>query len=188
MVTTWAPARGLARVGGQRGSWRLPGSALEDLGVRARSPRGRRAAARSRGVPAALIQLLAMLLPSPIQATVLPSQPPRLSRTVMRSASTWQGCSRSVSPLITGIERVPRQLLDVGVVEGADHDAVEVAGEHPRGVADRLAAAELDVARREEERVPAELVARPPRTRPGCGWSSWRRSSRASCRPAACSR
>ena len=41
---------------------------------------------------------------------------------------------------------VARQLLDVGVIEGADHDAVEVAREHPRGVADRLAPAELDVA------------------------------------------
>ena len=87
-----------------------------------------------------------MLLPSPIQATTLPSQPPSASLTVSRSASTWQGCSRSVRPLMTGIEAVARQLLHVGVIEGADHDAVEIAGEHPRGVADRLAPAQLDVA------------------------------------------
>ena len=41
---------------------------------------------------------------SPIQATVLPCHPPSVSRTVSRSASTWQGCSRSVRPLITGME------------------------------------------------------------------------------------
>jgi hypothetical protein len=44
------------------------------------------------------------------------------------------------------------------MVEGADHDAVHVAREDAGGIADRLAPAELDVARREEERVPAELV------------------------------
>ena len=60
-------------------------------------------------------------------------------------------------PLITGIEREAGQLLDVGVIVGADHDAVEVAREHARGVADRLAPAELDVAGGEEERVSAEL-------------------------------
>ena len=43
-----------------------------------------------------------MLFPSPIQATRFPSHDPRYWRTVSRSASTWQGCSRSVRPLITG--------------------------------------------------------------------------------------
>ena len=64
---------------------------------------------------------------------------------------------------------VLRQLLDVLVGEGADHDAVHVARQHARRVGDRLAAAELDVARREEERVPAELkgadLERDPRAR-----------------------
>ena len=99
-----------------------------------------------------------MLLPSPIQATTLPSQPAEALAHGQQVGHHLAGCSRSVSPLMTGIERVARQLLDVGMIEGADHDAVEIAGEHPRRVADRLAAAELDVAGREEQRVAAELV------------------------------
>ena len=63
----------------------------------------------------------------------------------------------SVRPLITGIERVAGELLDVVLVEGADHDPVDVAREHGRGVLQRLAAAELQVAGGEVERVPAEL-------------------------------
>src|SRR5438046_1356798 len=53
---------------------------------------------------AASIQLFAMLLPSPTQAIRFPSHVPSASRTVNRSASTWQGCDRSVRPLITGME------------------------------------------------------------------------------------
>ena len=49
------------------------------------------------------------------------------------------------------------ELLDVVLVEGADHDPVDVAREHRRGVLERLAAAELEVAGGEVERVPAEL-------------------------------
>src|SRR5438445_6464180 len=45
-----------------------------------------------------------MLLPSPTQAIRFPSHVPSASRTVNRSASTWQGCDRSVRPLITGME------------------------------------------------------------------------------------
>ena len=37
--------------------------------------------------------------------------------------------------------RVLRQLLDLGVREGANHDPVDVAREHARRVGDRLAAA-----------------------------------------------
>jgi hypothetical protein len=59
--------------------------------------------------------------------------------------------------LITGTVGVPRQLLDLGVREGADHDPVDVARQHARRVGDRLAAAELHVARREEQRVAAQL-------------------------------
>src|SRR2546425_1948177 len=62
--------------------------------------------ARRRSNPstvAASIQLFAMLLPSPTQAIRFSSHVPRASRTVNRSASTWQGCDRSVRPLITGM-------------------------------------------------------------------------------------
>jgi hypothetical protein len=51
-----------------------------------------------------------------------------------------------------------RELLDVLVREGADHDAVDVPREDARGVSDRLAAAELHVSWREEQRVAAELI------------------------------
>ena len=51
------------------------------------------------------------------------------------------------------------------------HKTVDVAREHLRGVGDRLAAAELDVARGEEQGVAAELVhahfERDPRARRG---------------------
>src|SRR5690606_39158749 len=53
--------------------------------------------------------------------------------------------------------RVMSQLDHVAVVEGADHDPVDVTREDARGVLDRLPASELDVAGRQEERVPAEL-------------------------------
>ena len=43
-----------------------------------------------------------MLLPSPTQATVLPAIGPRCSSKVITSAISWQGCVRSVRPLITG--------------------------------------------------------------------------------------
>lgn len=61
-------------------------------------------------------------------------------------------------PIDHGHVRELRELLDVLMREGADHDAVNVARQHARRVGDRLAAAELYVARREKERVPAKLV------------------------------
>ena len=66
--------------------------------------------------------------------------------------------------LIIG-ERVDRrearkrgELLDIPLRERADHRAVDHPPEHARGVLDRLAAAELDVVRTEEQRVPAQLA------------------------------
>ena len=50
------------------------------------------------------------------------------------------------------------QLLDFGVVVGADHDAVDVARQHAGGIGDRLPAADLDVLAGEEERPAAQLV------------------------------
>ena len=49
-------------------------------------------------------------------------------------------------------------VLDLLLVEGADHDAVEVAREHADGVRGLLAAADLQVVRGEEESLAAELV------------------------------
>jgi len=53
---------------------------------------------------------------------------------------------------------VPRQLRHLPVVEGADHDPVHVARQHPRRVGDRLPPPDLDVAGGEEQRLPAQLV------------------------------
>ena len=46
---------------------------------------------------------LAMLLPSPTKASFSPSSRVIFSRTVIRSASTWQGWAKSVRPLTTGM-------------------------------------------------------------------------------------
>jgi len=56
----------------------------------------------------ASIQLFAMLLPSPTQATSRSPRPiaswPKRSPTVWRSASTWHGCEASVSAFTIGTE------------------------------------------------------------------------------------
>ena len=95
-----------------------------------------------------------MLLPSPIQATTRPSSVPNSSlhrEQVGEQLAGMQQVGQAVDDRHGG---EPRQLLDVGLREGADHDAVDVARQHARRVADRLAAAELDVAGGEEERLP----------------------------------
>jgi len=52
--------------------------------------------------PAASINELATLLPSPSQASCSPGSAKPCSTTVSRSATIWHGCDRSVRPLITG--------------------------------------------------------------------------------------
>ena len=51
---------------------------------------------------AAWIQDAATLLPSPVQAIRRPLIGPFASSNVMMSATIWQGCVRSVRPLMTG--------------------------------------------------------------------------------------
>ena len=51
-----------------------------------------------------------------------------------------------------------RELEGAVMAERADHDAVEVAREHARRVADGFASPELEVTVREEKRLAAELV------------------------------
>ena len=57
-----------------------------------------------------------------------------------------------------GHRAVLREILDLLLVEGADHDAVHIAGEHARGILHRLAAADLRALAREYDGVAAELV------------------------------
>ena len=126
-----------------------------------------------------------MLLPSPIQATTFPSQPPSALPHREQVGQDLAGMEQVGEAVDHRNGAVARQLLHVGVIVGPDHDAVEIAGQHPGGIADRLAPAELDVARRRGRARARRAGTRRPRRRPGCGWSSWRRSSPASCPPAA---
>ena len=59
---------------------------------------------------------------------------------------------------MTGTSAQVGQLVDVGLRERADHDRVEVAREHHRRVAHRLAAPQLELALREVQRVAAQLA------------------------------
>ena len=51
-----------------------------------------------------------------------------------------------------------RQVLDLLLGKGADHNAVQVAGEDAGGVLHRFAAADLKVAAAQKQRLPAQLV------------------------------
>ena len=69
------------------------------------------------------------------------------------SAITWQGCDILVRPLITGTRGVARQFFE-STGRGADHDRVEIARQHARGVGDGFAAAELEFGAREHDASP----------------------------------
>ena len=60
-------------------------------------------------------------------------------------------------PLITGTEACAGELVDLRLLEGADHDRAEEAREHERRVAVALAARELQVGGGKVERHSAEL-------------------------------
>ena len=57
-----------------------------------------------------------------------------------------------------GIEPYVRQVLYFLLREGADHNAVQIAAQHTRGVLYRLAAADLKVAIGQEQRLTAQLI------------------------------
>ena len=65
--------------------------------------------------------------------------------------------------------RVLRQLRDGVVIERADHDGVDIARQHARGVGDGLAAAELHLVGREHHRLAAELAHRDLEGNAGAG-------------------
>ena len=89
------------------------------------------------------------------------------SRSVSRSASAWHGWWPAVSMLKTGHRGVRGELLELRRRARAHADRRDVAREHERGVADRLAA-------------------RRAASRPGAGPSGGRRARR--CRPRTTSR
>ena len=108
---------------------------------------------------------------------------PLCSRTVSRSASSWQGWNSSVSALTTGTPAYSAisSRSDWAKVRHTIVD--DLAAEHPGDVLDRLAhpdAGELAV---DEHRVAAELGDRRRRRTPGCAASACRRSSRPTAGP-----
>src|SRR5205823_10539171 len=54
--------------------------------------------------------------------------------------------------------RVARKLDQSAMVEGSDHDRIDVAREHARGVGNRLAAPELHLLTREHDGAPTKLA------------------------------
>ena len=90
-----------------------------------------------------------------------PSSSPKRSRSVSRSASAWHGWCSGVSPLTTGTAAPPASSATVSCEPDADHDRVQVAREHPRGVGERLAAAELELVGAQRQRVRRRAPRRP---------------------------
>ena len=109
------------------------------------------------------------MLASPVQATVRPRISPRCSSKVSTSESTWQGCERLVSPLMTGTVAKAASSISCVMVERADHDGIDIAREHARGVGDGLAAAELHVLAGQHDAFAAELAHGDVEGHPGAG-------------------
>ena len=176
---------GLGRAGGDR---TLPPARRHAAPGRGRSRPDRPAAARSRAgsrPPASCWPCCCRPRP----------RPRRGHRAPPRSCAEPLGDGEQVGQHLAGVggvgERVHHRhrgpaghLLQLVVLEGADHQRVEVAGEHAGRVADGLAAAELRVARGEHHLRRARAGERPPRTRPGCGWRPSRRPDPRPGRPA----
>ena len=95
------------------------------------------------------------------------------------SAMIWQGCERLVSPLMTGTVALAASSRSSVVVEDADHDRVDIARQHPGGVGDGLAAAELHLAAGQHDRLAAELAHADVEGDAGARRGLARRSSRA---------
>ncbi len=82
---------------------------------------------------------------------------PRRSSSVCRSASTWHGWNSSDSALTTGTVAAGRHRGEPLLRERPPHDGVDVAGQHPSGVLQRLLAPQLSAAAVHHHGVPAEL-------------------------------
>ena len=97
------------------------------------------------------------------------------------SAMIWQGCVWSVRPLITGTVACSASSSSSLVRRGADHDGIDIARQHPGGIGDGLAAAELHVGAGQEQRLAAELAHADVEGDAGARRGLARRSSPASC-------
>ena len=88
---------------------------------------------------------------------------------VCRSASTWQGWNSSESALTTGTVAADGHGVEPVLPERPPHDGVDVAGQHLRGVLQRLVAAQLGAAAVDDDGVPAELRDAHLEGEPGAG-------------------
>ena len=92
------------------------------------------------------------------EATRSPFGPAHRSAAVKASARIWQGCRKSVNPLITGTVAAAASRSTSPVVVGPHHEAVDKPGKDPGRVLDRLAPAQLDVIPIQEQGVASELM------------------------------
>ena len=76
------------------------------------------------------------------------------------------------------------QLRDPLVAEGAEHDRGDVAGQHPGGVRERLAPAEVGGLRVDDDRVAAELGDAGLERDAGCAGDGLSKSTATDCGPA----
>ena len=98
------------------------------------------------------------MLPSPIQATVAPLMAPFFSSKVITSAMTWQGWERTVEPVDHRHGGVRGKLEQRLVRSGAQHDRIDIARQHARGIGDGLAPPQLHV-------VALSMIELPPSSR-----------------------
>ena len=113
---------------------------------------------------------------SPTKVRVCPARAPRCSRMVSRSASAWHGWNWSVSALTTGTPANGGHLLEPRLLVRAPHDHRGLAAQHPRGVGDRLADADLGQRAVDDHREAAELGDARARRTPACAGSACRRA------------
>ena len=68
------------------------------------------------------------------------------------------GMAEIGQPIDDGDGAVFRQALHLRLGEGADHDAVQIPGQHPGGILHRLTPADLQIPGGEEKPLPAQLI------------------------------
>ena len=104
------------------------------------------------------ISELQTLLASPTHAIFRSRVEPKCSQIVRISARIWQGCSRSESPLITGICEIFSKINDRLVLIGPDHNPGDISRCNPGGIPDFFSPPDLEVLRIKIEGMPAQVV------------------------------